>query len=289
MAQTEILSSVIRTGSYPVSTQVSAPYSCGTLILSLGSTPWTNQMIHELPTINIQIFTLAGEKYASFDIDMSTVNENINPVSPTDPYFIAIYDVPSDFNFKVTPLFDHTAISSHNNTIENGIVDFLPTSSSGIVTNENTSGIWTTETSIFTITITFDNENISSSGSGGGGGGSSATDITYSNTLSGLTATNVQDAIDELALNPHTVTITDYPITLSANSWNSGEYIVQNNKIKSDSIIYINVPGTITEAQYTSLALADIVCTTQANGYITLKATGITPTIDIPIIVSIQS
>ena len=171
MAQTEILNSVIRTGSYPVSTQVSAPYSCGTLILSLGSTPWTDQMIHELPAINIQIFTLAGEKYASFDIDMSTVNENINPVSPTDPYFIAIYDVPQDFNFKVTTLFDSTAISSHNNNIENGIVDFLPTSSTGIVENENNSGIWTTETSIFTITITFDNENISSSGSGGGGGG----------------------------------------------------------------------------------------------------------------------
>lgn len=32
----------------------------------------------------------------------------------------------------------------------------------------------------------------------GGGGGGSASDVTYDNTSSGLTATNVQDAIDEV-------------------------------------------------------------------------------------------
>ncbi len=36
-------------------------------------------------------------------------------------------------------------------------------------------------------------------GSGGGGGASSADDVSYDNTDSGLTATNVQDAIDEVA------------------------------------------------------------------------------------------
>ena len=33
----------------------------------------------------------------------------------------------------------------------------------------------------------------------GGGGASSADDVTYDNTTSGLTATNVQEAIDEVA------------------------------------------------------------------------------------------
>ena len=35
-------------------------------------------------------------------------------------------------------------------------------------------------------------------GTGGGGGGTAAHDVSYSNTTSGLTATNVQDAIDEV-------------------------------------------------------------------------------------------
>lgn len=35
-------------------------------------------------------------------------------------------------------------------------------------------------------------------GAGGGGGGTSADDVSYDNTASGMTATNVQDAIDEL-------------------------------------------------------------------------------------------
>lgn len=34
---------------------------------------------------------------------------------------------------------------------------------------------------------------------GGGGGSSSAASVTYDNTLSGLSATNVQSAIDEVA------------------------------------------------------------------------------------------
>lgn len=36
-------------------------------------------------------------------------------------------------------------------------------------------------------------------GSGGSGGASSAADVSYDNTSSGLTATNVQAAIDEVA------------------------------------------------------------------------------------------
>lgn len=46
-------------------------------------------------------------------------------------------------------------------------------------------------------------------GAGGGGGGTSADDVSYDNTTSGLTATNAQDAIDETVEdmeNKHTVT-----------------------------------------------------------------------------------
>lgn len=40
--------------------------------------------------------------------------------------------------------------------------------------------------------------------SGEGGGSSSASDITYDNSLSGLLGTNVQDAIDEVAIDLNT-------------------------------------------------------------------------------------
>ena len=41
-------------------------------------------------------------------------------------------------------------------------------------------------------------------GTGGGGGGTSAQDVSYDNTTSGLTATNVQDAIDEVVSDTNT-------------------------------------------------------------------------------------
>ena len=74
MAQTTLLSSITRSASYPIDVQgIEASSNCGTLQLILGS-DWTLQMIHELPAINISIYTSDGAKYLDFDIDMSTVN-----------------------------------------------------------------------------------------------------------------------------------------------------------------------------------------------------------------------
>lgn len=207
MSQTTLLSSINRTTDYPITVSSTADSHCGTLQLILGS-DWTNQMIHELPAINISILTADGSKFLSFDVNMSTVNEELRnkdrSLTPTEPYSIAVYDIPKDITFSVTPLFDQFALKAHNDLINDGNIEIFDTSDKGIVDTDSedyTYRLWTTPTSTFDITIIFDNSNVSSGGSGGGGGGGdtpTAADVSYSGSSSGLTATNVQDAIDEI-------------------------------------------------------------------------------------------
>lgn len=204
MSQTTLLSSINRTTDYPITVSSTTDSHCGTLQLILGSN-WTNQMIHELPTINISILTADGSKFLSFDVNMSTVNEELRnkdrSLSPAEPYSIAIYDIPKDITFSITPLFDQYALKAHNDLINDGNIEIFETSDKGIVDTDSedyTYRLWTVPTDTFDLTIVFDDSNISSSGGGGGGSTPTAADVTYDGSTSGLTATNVQDAIDEL-------------------------------------------------------------------------------------------
>ena len=214
MSQTTLLSSINRTTDYPITMSSTADSHCGTLQLILGS-DWTNQMIHELPAINISILTADGSKFLSFDVNMSTVNEELRnkdrSLTPTEPYSIAVYDIPKDITFSITPLFDQYALKAHNDLINDGNIEIFDTSDKGIVDTDSdnySTELWTTHTDIFDITIIFDNSNVSSGGSSGGGGGGdtpTAADVSYSGSSSGLTATNVQNAIDEVQGNVNTV------------------------------------------------------------------------------------
>ena len=198
MAITNIISSITRTGNYPESKVIDAENNCGTFCLTLGSI-WTEQMLCELPTINISFWIDSLTKIASIDIDMRTVNEDTVKISSIDPYAIPIYDLPSEFMVKVTPLFDKYALAAHNDQIENGNIESFNTSDIGIVdtdTDDYSSELWTTPTATFDVSIDFDDTNIKAGG--GGSGSPTAADVSYSNSTSGLTATNVQDAIDEV-------------------------------------------------------------------------------------------
>lgn len=242
MAQTTLLSSITRSASYPVDVQgIEASSNCGTLQLILGS-DWTMQMIHELPAINIGIYTSDGAKYLDFDIDMSTVNSEYKnkerSLEPIDPYSIAIYNIPESFTFRVTPLFDKYALEAHNDMIDAGEIQIFDTTDKGIVDSNDDnydSQKWLTPTDTFDITIVFDNSNVSSSGGGGGGGSTpTAADVTYDGSTSGLTATNVQDAIDELdqTIEELPEPITDYNDLQNKPSINSVELV--GNKSLSD-------------------------------------------------------
>lgn len=205
MSQTTLLSSINRTTDYPITVSSTADSHCGTLQLILGS-DWTEQMLCELPAINITILTENDSRYLSFDINMTTVNEDYQNKTggpePVEPYSLAVYDLPGSFKFSVTPLFDKYALESHNENVSIENIPYFQTSDKGIVDTDidnYSSERWDTPTSTFDITMIFDNSNVSSGGSGGGGGSTpTAADVTYDGSTSGLTTTNVQDAIDEV-------------------------------------------------------------------------------------------
>ena len=286
MAQYELISSVSRSIQYPVSTAVSAPSNCGTLIVMI-TTPFSYQMLCELPTINVKIYTGTNDILYNFDVNLTTVNNDITPSGSVEPYSVPIYDLPATFKMSVSPMFDKYAISAHNATVECGIVDSLQTTN-GIVSQDTSSFKWTSETATFPIGVYFDNTNIQSGnnsggGGGGGGGSSSAVDVSYNNSLSGLTSTNVQDAITELAGMATTINTYTKTVTLSAANWSTNNYTINDSDIKADSDIYLNVPSNVTQQQYDALAYANIVPVSQTAGNVYIKALGTVPTIDIPI------
>lgn len=286
MSQYTLLSEVDRGTTYPVSQSVSAPSNCGTLILTI-STPFTEQQLYELPAINVRIYTGTDEVRYNFDINLETVNSRVSPVQSVEPYSIPIMDIPSTFKIKCTPIFDDNAITAHNELIQCS-VGFYPTTQKGIVTDDTSQFMWGPATTTFPVQVYFDNANIKSGdesggGGGGGGGSSSAVDVSYNNSISGLMATNVQDAITELAENQTTVTTSEKTVTLYANNWNNGTYQLQDNDIRSDSDVYINVPDGITKEQYDTIAYANIISVGQSNNYVILSALRTVPSIDVPI------
>ena len=209
MSQTTLLSSINRTTDYPITVSSTANSHCGTLQLILGS-DWTNQMIHELPAINISILTADGSKFLSFDVNMSTVNEELRnkdrSLTPTEPYSIAVYDIPKDITFSITPLFDQYALKAHNDLINDGNIEIFETSDKGIVNTDSedyTYRLWTTPTSTFDITIIFDNSNVASGGSGGGGGGTSDyTDLVNKPSINNVTLVGNKTLSDLGIVNP---------------------------------------------------------------------------------------
>jgi len=168
MSISTLISSIDRQTTYPVTQSGSAPDNCGLLCLALNTT-WTEQMIHELPTINVNIFMPDGSRLVTISVDMRTVNRSTH--LPTNPYCIPLYNLPETFDFSITPLFDESALDSHNAQIETGDFTSFTTSEEGIVdTNpeDYTSLLWTIPTSTFDVTISFDDSNIVAGGGSGG-------------------------------------------------------------------------------------------------------------------------
>lgn len=202
MAETIIVSSINRNTEYPVYQDITAKYCCGTVKIIIDDT-YTEQMLAELPNITINIYTESdGEKvlYTSRALTMAIPNDS-NPIESV------LIDIPTSCILALIPEFDNNAIISHN---------------SAVCTN-NEGTMWTDITTEFPITIIWDDTNVYAEQSGGGGGGTAA-DVEYDNTTSGITATNVQDAIDivveaisELEGGIHYIGEVDYYNDLPAN------------------------------------------------------------------------
>lgn len=237
MAQYQLVSQISRGATYPTSTSVSASSNCGTLIAIIDST-FTEQMLCELPALNITIYTGTNEVLYDFSVSMKTINDYARGIEALPPYSIPIYDIPQSCVMKVTPLFDNNALKAHNETIACGMYN-AEVSDKGVVTDDPTAFLWTTPTDTFPVSIYFDNTNIKSGNSGGGGGGSSqASDVSYDNSLSGLQATNVQDAITELAeetspIDPAVTETSTNPVE------SSGIYDFVNSSVATNTAYFI--------------------------------------------------
>ena len=82
-----------------------------------------------------------------------------------------------------------------------------------------------------------------------------------------------------------TIKTTAKQITLTAASWASGTYTINDSLITATSIQEIIPAQSITADQYKALVKASIVATGQTAGAITIKSFGATPGIDIPVTV----
>ena len=275
MSKRVLVDSLERRSEYPLNVTASAENNCGTITLKLTDN-WSEQMLYELPTVNIQVYDGNGVKYCSFSTDLSTMC--IGKQKAVLPYQKQVLNIPSEIAFSILPIFDKYALQAHNDTVDTGMSD----------SNE----YWRIETVTFPVEISFDDSPIvpSGGGSGGGGGGGStptASQVKFNNFGTSLQSTDVQSALIEIFNKTYGMTFV--PITLLSILWNGGQYVIQDSNIKSDSVISINLQNDSTTEQYDAIASAAISVKSQATGYVILLANGDVPTIDIPILLTIQN
>ena len=170
-----IVSSVLKNDTYPKYVDITAPYGCGTVSILLDDS-YTEQMRQELPNITINIYTEHDGERVLF-----TSRALSMPVNSTKLKFSTILKgIPNECIIAFIPEFDNNAFISHNNN--------------AVVTGDE---VWSAPITEFPITVVWNNANITVGG-GGGGTPSDASKVKYNNATSGLNATNVQAAIDEV-------------------------------------------------------------------------------------------
>lgn len=97
----------------------------------------------------------------------------------------------------------------------------------------------------------------------------------------------VLESIDNLEKNKSDKS-TSYTELLSASFWSNNSYKLFNQVITATSIVELYPNPNITSDQLEALQGAMIIDIAQASGYITLKAMGDVPTVDIPIIIVVR-
>lgn len=252
MAQTEIINSITRTGSYPENVTISVPYNCGTLSLVI-NTPFTEQQLCELPAIDVRILTGSDDIIYDFEVILETLNRNVNPIGSVEPYTIPIYDIPENCKLSITPLFDNNALDAHNETVKVGNVSIFPTTEKGIVdSNDTSSYLWTTPTQTFDVSIYFDNDNINSSGSGGGGG--SQPTITVDTEVNGTSENPVMNKAI-------------YNFVNSSIATNTANYISDNGQPFTSVSDLENYSGTVSNNDYSFVTGTDSAGNTYYDRY----------------------
>lgn len=76
--------------------------------------------------------------------------------------------------------------------------------------------------------------------------------------------------------------------TLLSSGWTERQYSLTSDLIRENNYISISLGKNISLEQYDCLAKAKIICTSQAEGELTLSCLGVVPNIDIPILMVIE-
>lgn len=147
MAITTICPQINKNSQYPTYTTISAPYSCGTIVLQF-SDAYTPQMLWELPNVTINVWTEENGKLVLYTSRALTLQ------IPKDSLEIStiLTDIPISCIFSLQPEFDNRAFLAHNKmvrTMEEG-------------------QLWTDPTTLFPVKILFDDTNVIAGGGGGG-------------------------------------------------------------------------------------------------------------------------
>lgn len=270
MSTVTLIENINRNNTYPVRKQTIAIYNCGTISLILTDT-WTEQMLNELPAINVQIYTTGGSRFYGVDINLATEIEKIL-TTENFAYELPIYDIPRDIVFVIRPIFDKYALSSHNNLVRTRL--------------HNDMQPWDTETEEFPVKIVFNNDNIKSGGAGESGP-VLASNVIFDPTGTNLLSTNVQNALIEIY--SKTYDITTLTEILEYTSWNTVYYTINNPIIKENSTIHIGLPSGVTLSEYGVTASANIAIDEIGDGFVKFICFGEVPEIDIPITVTVQT
>ena len=114
-----------------------------------------------------------------------------------------------------------------------------------------------------------------------------ASGVTYDSSTSGMTADNVQAALDELFQGLKNGTITPVEVTATATGW-AGTPATQSLNVPGmtgDSLYWVGLNSSATLAQRDAARKAVISPTGQGTNSLTITVDGVTPSIDLPILV----
>lgn len=140
---TTLISSILRSETYPKEIQISA--SKNKAYLSLTVNNWTEKMFYELPYVKFDVYTKSG----TTDLRYLTASKTIPTYNPIFPLSVGmsisfeLVDIPASCYLHIMPVFDDDSIAARNALIANGIEDGTE---------------WDTLTDSFDITITYSAE-----------------------------------------------------------------------------------------------------------------------------------
>ena len=235
----------------------------------------------ECPITTKKVINLQSNTYNGFPEILIELHDNFGFVDIGDSCVVSAAITNTDN--KTTPFTGNIKIINPHR----GQIKIKPVSKDFTMTGINTVTVRfvlpTYSFSIqFTVFVQSLAEDVVQNLSGGSTAGTiAAEDVAYDNNESGLQASNVQEAIDELKAQQKDFHTTQVTVTLFAAEWSNRVYTVNSADIKPESDVFVTIPEDISVEQYNAIAYANLIPAGQGSGYVILTALRDVPTIDV--------